>query len=72
MPDRLFEKDKCFIALANFGLRLLKHITPPPNLPKETGFLVEITQKRKDDVIKRYFILHAELHMYIQQIVPVR
>ena len=27
-------KRKCFIALANFGLRLMKRILPPPNLQR--------------------------------------
>ena len=47
------KKRKCFIALANFGLRLMKCILPPPNLPKESGFMVEIAQKRKHGIVKR-------------------
>ncbi len=35
-----------FVVLANFGLRLIKYVTAPKELPKESGFVVEVTQKR--------------------------
>lgn len=35
-----------FVVLANFGVRMLKHVAAPKELPKETGFLVEVTQRK--------------------------
>lgn len=35
-----------FIVLANFGVRKLKHVAAPKELPKETGSLVEVTQRK--------------------------
>ncbi len=34
-----------FEALTNFGLKLLKHVVAPQELPSETCFLVRVTQK---------------------------
>ena len=34
-----------FEALTNFGLKLLKHVVAPPELPNETCFVVRVTQK---------------------------
>lgn len=32
--------------LTNFGLRLLKHVRAPAELPHYSGFLVEVSQKQ--------------------------
>ncbi len=42
---------KKFIPLATFSLRLRKHVSAPPELPTETGFIVSITQKAGDGAI---------------------
>ena len=34
-----------FEALTNFGLKLLKRVVTPPELPNETCFVVQVTQK---------------------------
>ena len=35
-----------FVALSNFAIKLLKHVSAPPQLPKEAGFIVEVKQER--------------------------
>ena len=43
-----------FIALTNFGVRILKFIEAPSQLPDYKGFLVEVTQDRKRTAVKGY------------------
>ena len=43
-----------FIALTNFGVRILKFIEAPVQLPEYKGFLVEVTQDRKRTAVKGY------------------
>ena len=35
-----------FVALSNFAIKLLKLVSAPPQLAKEAGFVVEVTQER--------------------------
>lgn len=53
-----------FIPLTNFGIRVLKFIEAPAELPDYKGFLVEVTQNLKRTAVKGYangltVILHA-------------
>jgi len=43
-------KEKRFCILANFGLRLLKHVKAPAELPQHSGFVVEVTQRQRSRV----------------------
>ena len=43
-----------FVALTNFGIRILKFIEAPAQLPDYKGFLVEVTQDRKRTAVKGY------------------
>ena len=36
-----------FIELTNFGLRMLKFVQAPADLPEYSGFIVEVTQELK-------------------------
>lgn len=40
-------KPKNYYMLANFGLRLLKHVRAPKELPQYSGFMVEVTQRQR-------------------------
>jgi hypothetical protein len=59
-----------FIALTNFGVRILKFIEAPPDYK---GFLVEVTQDRKRTAVKGYgmavmlLFVHVQFH-YLRQI----
>ena len=57
-------KGKKLVSLANFEICLLKRVIPPPNLPRETGFLVEVTQKRPSspDVMKGCMCYAVKVH----------
>ena len=48
-----------FIALTNFGVRVLKFIEAPTQLPDYKGFLVEVTQDRKRSAVKGYDMLRV-------------
>lgn len=39
--------ESTFVQLANFGLKPLKHIRAPTELPQFSGFVVEVTQKQR-------------------------
>ncbi len=39
-----------FQPLTTFGLRLLKHVKAPEDLPNDAGFVVEVAEKRKDEI----------------------
>ena len=41
-----------FIPLTNFGIRVLKFIEAPAELPDYKGFLVEVTQDLKRTTVK--------------------
>ena len=41
-----------FIALTNFGVRILKFVEAPAQLPDYKGFLVGVTQDRKTTAVK--------------------
>ena len=40
------ERRRDFVALSNFAIKLLKHVSAPPQLAKEAGFVVQVTQER--------------------------
>lgn len=40
-------RERSFCALTNFGLRLLKHIRAPAELPQYSGFVVEVSQRQR-------------------------
>lgn len=58
-----------FVVLANFGVRMLKHVAAPKELPKETGFLVVTQRKYKksgsgsSELLKGYVKLYN--HRYL-------
>lgn len=39
-------RDREFVRLTNFGLRLLGHVMAPKELPQHSGFIVEVSQKQ--------------------------
>ena len=38
---------KSFHKLTNFGLRLMKHVRAPKELPQYSGFMVQVSQKQR-------------------------
>ena len=41
-----------FVPLANFGVRILRFVTAPAQLPDYKGFIVEVTQVLKRQTLK--------------------
>ena len=41
------EKSRKFTPLANFSMKLLKHIRAPPSLPQYSGFIVRVSQRQR-------------------------
>lgn len=40
-------RERKFVQLTNFGLKLLKHIRAPRDLPQLSGFIAEVSHKQR-------------------------
>lgn len=58
-----------FEALANFGVKLLKHVVAPQELPSETCFVVRVTQKMgASQSLEKGLVIY--LHSYYCRSIP--